>query len=528
MGALRTGGQGSVYKGRRKGEIITAVKLLPTPIHTEDENDKNFRDFQNEVQKLKKVNEQSNPHVVKILNSGITESGSFPFIEMEFIEGPDLEELLKPPHDSVFSIREVIKVADQLSNALAHCHKVAVKHGDIKSNNVKFNERSGNYMLLDFGLAVMSDEQRRSSLRHAGAIEFMAPEQNEGKMLFQTDVYSFGVILFELLAGCVPFPLADKGETSRNTVMISHMETPVPDVLQLREKNLPVSWTQEKKYAEMKVPGWLLDIISKCLEKKPEGRFENGQQLHEAVVSFSSTGINDNGTESAAVLKREVEHLNALLIQYQQNGNAEQYDEKSDSSTVSVSKPIFYTLILLLIGLAGFAGYSLLNSGGGKQGLEAPAIVVDSLENRDANVAGLTQEEMDIEAIKKRTELAVKRRDSITLADSLKAAEELAAVMMEEENEPTTDIVDQTQNVSDAEKVQKSDSGKYTLAVSRAYFYSQADEKTQRNSFLDKSNNAELTAVDEKNGFIYVVFFNTEGQITKGWLRKSDLRKIGI
>jgi eukaryotic-like serine/threonine-protein kinase len=251
MGALRTGGQGSVYKGRRIGEIISAVKLLPTPIHTENNDDKNFRDFQNEVEKLKKVNEEPNPNVVKILNSGITESGSFPFIEMEFIEGPDLEELLKPPHDTVFSIREVIKVADQLSNALAHCHKVSVKHGDIKSNNVKFNIRSGNYILLDFGLSVMSDEQRRSSLRHAGAIEFMAPEQNEGKMLFQTDVYSFGVILFELIAGVVPFPLQDNGETARNTVMVSHMETPVPDVMELRRKNLPDNWSPEKKESEM-------------------------------------------------------------------------------------------------------------------------------------------------------------------------------------------------------------------------------------------------------------------------------------
>ena len=72
MGALRTGGQGSVYKGRRIGEIISAVKLLPTPIHTENNDAKNFRDFQNEVEKLKKVNEEPNPTVVKILNSGIT------------------------------------------------------------------------------------------------------------------------------------------------------------------------------------------------------------------------------------------------------------------------------------------------------------------------------------------------------------------------------------------------------------------------------------------------------------------------
>jgi serine/threonine protein kinase len=130
---------------------------------------------------------------------------------MEFIEGPDLGELLSEPHEKIFTIKETIKLADQLAGALAHCHKVGVKHGDIKSNNVKFNVHTGNYVLLDFGLSIMSDEERRSSMRHACAIEFMAPEQNEGHMLFQTDIYSYGVVLYELLAGTVPFPLHDNG-----------------------------------------------------------------------------------------------------------------------------------------------------------------------------------------------------------------------------------------------------------------------------------------------------------------------------
>src|SRR6201996_8559550 len=266
MGALRTGGQGSVYKGRRIGPIITAVKILPTPIHAEDNEDKNYRNFQNEVSKLKKVNEQPNPNVVKIMNSGLTESGSFPFIEMEFIEGPDLEELLAAPHDPVFTLKEVLKLADHLANALAHCHMVAVKHGDIKSNNVKYNIHSGNYVLLDFGLAIMSDEQRRTSIRHAGAIEFMAPEQNSGAMHMQTDVYSYGIILYELLTGQVPFPLHDSGETSRNAVMIAHMESPVPDLMELREKNIPSGWPKEKREQEARVPQWLLQIVNACLE----------------------------------------------------------------------------------------------------------------------------------------------------------------------------------------------------------------------------------------------------------------------
>jgi eukaryotic-like serine/threonine-protein kinase len=546
MGALRTGGQGSVYKGRRIGEIISAVKLLPTPIHTENNDDKNFRDFQNEVEKLKKVNEEPNPNVVKILNSGITESGSFPFIEMEFIEGPDLEELLQPPHDSVFSIREVIKVADQLSNALAHCHKVSVKHGDIKSNNVKFNIRSGNYILLDFGLSVMSDEQRRSSLRHAGAIEFMAPEQNEGKMLFQTDVYSFGVILFELIAGVVPFPLQDNGETARNTVMVSHMETPVPDVMELRRKNLPDNWSPEKKESEMQVPAWLLKILSKCLEKKPEDRFKDGVELHEAIISKSilSVGEPADRAKSVAVLQSEIDRLNALLLQYQeaavtspglaaiQKGqqDAEIYGGRKKSS-VNISKPVFFTLIILLAALGGFAAFSLFNKDREHTFEDVNTTAADSIGTDSINLSDKQREENDQEAIRQRTARAIARRDSIRVADSIKLIQQDEEFPLEDETMDNETEIDTSSErplgSTDTDPPKIPDRKKYTLAVNKAFFYSEPNLRTRRNAHLVHWNNPELTALDEKNGFIYVVFFNTAGEITKGWLRKSDLKRIG-
>lgn len=334
MGALKTGGQGSVYKGRRTGEIITAIKLLPTPIYSETADDKNFTHFQNEVQKLKKVNEQPNPNVVKLISSGITETGNFPYIEMEFIEGPDLEELLKPPHDTVFTIKEFLKVAEQLSGALAHCHRFNVKHGDIKSNNVKFNVRTGNYVLLDFGLAIMSDEDRRTSLRHAGAIEFMAPEQNEGKMLFETDVYSFGVVMFELLAGVVPFPLKDKGETSRNAVMLAHMDTPPPNLFTLRGKALPENWSSEKKESEMHLPEWMFSMIYRCLEKKPENRFASGMALHDFIarnsVAFFAKG---EANEQVKLLQQE----NKRLLEQNRNLQIELQQLRSGKRTTQPS-----------------------------------------------------------------------------------------------------------------------------------------------------------------------------------------------
>jgi serine/threonine protein kinase len=342
MGALRTGGQGSVYKGRRLGPIISAVKLLPTPIHSESTDDRNYSNFLNEVEKLKKVNEIPNPNVVKILNSGITESGSLPFIEMEFIEGPDLGELLKKPHEAIFTIKEVIKLADQLACALSHCHKIGVKHGDIKSNNVKFNIHSGNYVLLDFGLSVMSDEQRRSSMRHAGAIEFMAPEQSDGKMLFQTDIYSYGIVLYELLAGQVPFPLKDNGETARNTVMLSHLEKPIPDVLELRRENLPESWSAAQQEKEMRVPAWLLQIIAKCLEKSPNYRYANGTELHEAIIENSISESYDGAANTIIALKSENEKLQQQLLAFQQA-------ETAKKSKINIPKPAFAGLVILLI-----------------------------------------------------------------------------------------------------------------------------------------------------------------------------------
>jgi len=339
LGALRTGGQGSVYKGKRQGILYSAIKLLPTPIMSESEDDRGYRNFQNEVAKLQKVNEQPNPHVVKMRSFGLTDSGSFPFIEMEYIEGPDLCDLLQPPHDPVFSLKELIKVANQLADALAHCHKVGVKHGDIKSNNVKYNVNTGNYLLLDFGLAILTDEQRRSSVRHAGAVEFMAPEQHEGEMLPQTDVYSYGVVLYELLTGQVPFLLNGNGETARNAVMVAHLEQAVPDPITRRILRLPAGWDEEKRKQEIAVPQWLLQVITRCLEKEPDRRYKDGIELQQALTEGSLTAAESHHLPASAqieatALQEENERLQTELLQYRQK---EEQHEKQLSSLQSVA-----------------------------------------------------------------------------------------------------------------------------------------------------------------------------------------------
>jgi serine/threonine protein kinase len=459
MGALKTGGQGSVYKGRRIGEIITAVKLLPTPIHSESPEDRHFQAFQNEVNKLKRVNARPNPHVVKIMSSGITETGSLPFIEMEYVEGPDLEDLLKPPHDPVFSIMEAIRVADQLSNALSHCHQVGVKHGDVKTNNVKFNSATGNFILLDFGMSMMSDEQRRTSLRHAGAVEFMAPEQSEGKILFQTDIYSFGIVLYELLAGTVPFPLSDGSETARNRVMLAHMDTPPPDLLAHRRQALPPTWSDERKEAEMQVPEWLVNTIYICLQKKPESRFADGRVLHEYIVLRNTKTVlpvTDTGTllqlqQEKMHLQRENGELRRQLAEWSRRAEHESPVEQPRAAASEPYAPqennssLFYVILIAAV-LAGafFIWY--------KWGRRSSAV---------------------------------------------------------EGQQPSR---------TEAARIET----QYKVLAARAYFYDQPDLSSRRDAYMVPSADI-VNATDERNGFVYAEFRNSKGQLSKGWLRKSDL-----
>jgi serine/threonine-protein kinase len=338
----------------------------------------------------------------------------------------------------------------------------------------------------------MSDEQRRTSLRHAGAIEFMAPEQNDGSMLFQTDVYSFGIIIYELLAGTVPFPLKDKGETSRNHVMVSHMESPVPDLLSLRKKNFPPNWNSEKREHEINVPHWLISMIYKCLEKKPEKRFANGVQLYEYIClnsTLSTSKIELKGTSLEALqlenqkLLEEKEQLQSILVQYQNAyGKKEQEIDTLRASLTTrdtelnnyrntasynapaqrgVSKIAFAILLLLTLGLGAFAAYTLLFK---KKNTTA-----------DNNTTQLTSVDTNVKTP------AVENRKVIA---------------------------------------------QYKVAAEKAFFYNQPDESTRRGAYMIALDEATINALEEKNGFVYTEFTNTKGQTSKGWLRKQDLMTL--
>ncbi|MEO7524712.1 MAG: protein kinase, partial [Ferruginibacter sp.] len=426
-----------------------------------------------------------------------------------------------------FNIKETIKVADHLSNALAHCHRADVKHGDIKSNNVKFNQRTGNYILIDFGMSVMSDEQRRTSIRHAGAIEFMAPEQNAGVMLFETDVYSLGIILFELLCGTVPFPLGSRGEMARNAVMLAHLESMPPDLIALRRSALPSSWSINKQEREMQVPAWLIKMISKCLEKEPSNRFSNGIELQEFIhsgmvaeeINLASLVSEEMGRMRTHELKLKNEIVRLELLSVEKENMIEdlqlkvalkdqalyqfQYVENyQQSKQKGISKSLFITVLFIALGLAGFTAYH--------------SFIIPSHKNINADPASNINGKMnDIpDSSNESSTKPFKKARSKFKKNSNAASNRFEAQSNDDASRDEASI-----------SLANSNGGKKYQVVSTAFFYNTPNEKDRHDPDM-AVRNGRVVSVDEKKDFIYVVVLNSECKYTRGWLLKKNLSPV--
>ena len=182
----------------------------------------------------------------------------------------------------------------------------------------------------------------------------------------------------------------------------------------------------------------------------------------------------------------------------------------------------FIVLLLLIFGLFAFAIYSMFGT--------------DTKSVSSTIVPGMDSSSVDTNTQVSQPEARIKNNhnDEITaLIDSVIKSDNATDSATTEPDEgtvadPGSEInTDQPQTNPDSPAGQNQRAGKYTLAVQRAYFYDNPTENTRRNTFLANWNKAELTALEDRNGFIYVMFFTDNGQVTKGWLRKWDLRMIG-
>ena len=343
---LGQGGYATVYKVRHNNlGYIRAIRVL-NAIIAHGESDKTYQKFLEECKLLLRLGNGNHPNIVHIYQPLLKAQRAI--VEMDFVDGKDLYHYLEEKHSFV-EIKDVLRLLSDIGSALSYCHediykfcmdkdednlqddpedgrkvlldnktkqrlinKYRVIHNDIHSGNI-IRREDGSYVLLDFGLAIEGDSVVRSSRRKNGAPEFKAPEkwENDSILTTQSDIYSFGVVLYEYLAGRVPFLFDKKNSNPVEAEYLlgkAHKEQQPASIFDLRKAAFEHSHpgeTYEKDY-----PEWLEMVIMKCLSKSTKDRFRNGKELYSFVLKH----INHESDIQIDNLKREIVALQNKII----------------------------------------------------------------------------------------------------------------------------------------------------------------------------------------------------------------------
>ncbi len=262
---LGSGGMGEVYLAEdTRLERKLALKLLKPKIAKDKDRMRRF------VQEAKTASALNHPNIITIFEIG--EINEFHFIATELIEGRTLHQRL---NDGPFSIAEAVEVAIQVTRGLQAAHEAGIIHRDIKPENVMIRP-DGLVKILDFGIAKLSEKVHGDkidaeaatvveSYTHpgivVGTVSYMSPEQARGLPVdARSDIFSFGILLYELLSGRQPFT----GETINHTIVAILENEPPPLNAFLRD-----------------YPAAIEVIIRRCLQKRPADRFQTAAEIHE-------------------------------------------------------------------------------------------------------------------------------------------------------------------------------------------------------------------------------------------------------
>ncbi len=240
------GGTADVYRAHDKLlDRFVAIKML----HPQFVNDSDFKTrFKYEAQAAAKL---SHPNIVNIYDVG--SDGDKNYIVMEFVSGETLKE--KIMREGILNIADALKITTDIAEALEHAHQNNLVHCDIKPHNILLTT-TGRVKVTDFGIAkAITSTTMNHGNTVLGSVHYFSPEQARGiSVSAKSDIYSLGVLLYEMLTGTVPF----KGETPVS-IALKH----------LQDEPIPV-----RKHNEL-IPPMAEAIVSKAMEKNPEDRYDN-------------------------------------------------------------------------------------------------------------------------------------------------------------------------------------------------------------------------------------------------------------
>lgn len=251
---IKTIGEGGMANVYLAEDTILERKVAIKVLRGDLSNDEKFiRRFKREALSVSNL---SHPNIVEVYDVG-EEDGNY-YIVMEYIEGKTLKQLLQKR--GALTLTEVIDIMSQLTDGLAHAHEAYIIHRDIKPQNIMI-EDNGRIKITDFGIAMaLNSTQLTQTNSVMGSVHYLPPEQANGKgSTVKSDIYSLGILMYELLTGSVPF----KGDTAVE-IALKHMKEKIPSV---RKQNPTIPQSVE-------------NIILKATAKNPKNRYDSVREMY--------------------------------------------------------------------------------------------------------------------------------------------------------------------------------------------------------------------------------------------------------
>ena len=254
--SIGEGGMANVYLGY--DTILdrnVAIKVLRGDLS----NDEKFvRRFQREALSASSL---AHPNIVEMYDVG-EDDGTY-YIVMEYVDGKTLKQLLK--RRGALTLSEAIDIMSQLTDGMAHAHDSYIIHRDLKPQNIMIKD-DGQIKITDFGIAMaLNSTQLTQTNSVMGSVHYLPPEQASGKgCTIKSDIYSMGIIFYELLTGSLPF----RGDNAVE-IALKHMREPLPSI---REEN-------------SSIPQSIENIVRRATAKNPKNRYDSARSMHEDLLT---------------------------------------------------------------------------------------------------------------------------------------------------------------------------------------------------------------------------------------------------
>jgi len=264
LGSLGRGGMGVVYRARdtQLDEVVALKLLRPDALATDPAL---LERFKQEIRLARRITHRN---VLRTHDFG--EAAGVPYISMEYVDGVNLKELIRGR--GALPLGVGLSIAKQMCHGLAAAHETGVVHRDVKPHNMMILPETGDLKIMDFGISrVQSVGDGTSGLTMAGTVmgtpDYMPPEQAQGRAAdFRSDLYSLGVVLFEIFTGRLPF----SGEGVA-VILLAHVQQPPP----------------RPRSVHPGVPAELEGVILRALEKDPARRWPTAGAMEEALSAVS-------------------------------------------------------------------------------------------------------------------------------------------------------------------------------------------------------------------------------------------------